>query len=156
MARVDDDRHDLADWLKHAESLIAQVDPKGRAHGGLFMALSIARTSLNAGTPRAIASALRAVSVLVAHVNGLAASEKELLPRHAGGKKRAIEHAEDTADRWAQYEAMFVALADGKGRLERLKARRLVESRMAKDGFRNPGTKKSPTRQTIARHFPTK
>jgi hypothetical protein len=156
MARVDDDRQHLADWLKHAESLMAQVDPEGRAHGGLYMALSIARTSLDSGKPRAIASALRTVSALVAHVNGLAAHEKEALPRHAGGKKQGTQHAKETADRWGKYEVMFAALAEGKGRAERLKARRLVESRMAKDGFKNPGTKKSPTRQTIARHFPTK
>src|SRR5580704_18842524 len=128
MARVDDDRQHLVDWLKHAEALIEQVDPEGPAHGGLYMARSIARTSLDSGKPQAIASALRAIPALVAHVNGLAAREKEALSRSAGGKKQGIVRAKKTAERWAKYEEMFRALADGKGRAERLKARRLVAS----------------------------
>ena len=156
MARVDDDRQDLADWLKHAEALMGQVDPEGRARGGLYMAVSIARTSLDSGKPGAIASALRTVSALVAHVNGLAAREIEALPRHHGGKKQGAEHSRRTAERWAPYKEMFAALADGKGRAERLKARRLVETRMKRDGFENPGSDKFPSRQTIARYFPSK
>jgi hypothetical protein len=156
MSRVEEDRQRLAEWLEYAETLKAQVEPKGRAHGGLYMAVSIARTSLDLGKPRNITDTLQTVSTLVAYVNGIAAREKEVMPRHAGGKKTGTARAKKTAERWTKYEEMFAALADGKEKAERLKARKLVEKQMVDDGFVDPVTKEFPTRQTLARHFRTK
>jgi hypothetical protein len=156
MARVDDDRRDLAAWIKHAEPLLARAEPNGQGHDALYMALLLARSSLASGDPRRIASGLRHVSALITYGSELAHRDEEALRRRAGGKKRGDAHAEKTAKRWAPYEKMFAALAYGKERAERLKARRRVAAKMEKDGSVERKTGLFPTRQTLARHFPAK
>jgi hypothetical protein len=156
MARVDDDRRELAAWIKHAEPLLAGAEPKGRAYGGLFMALSIARTSLASDDPRIVASGRRQVPPLINYASELLHRDKEALRRRPGGIGGAKKRAEKRSEAWARYEEMFAALADGKGRPERLKARRRVVAQMTKDEFVDPITLRVPSRQTLIRHFPAK